>query len=358
MTINDHSPTAILLMNMGEPTSLSGVEPFLREVFNDHDLISLPFQSVLGSMIARLRTSKVRERYAVIGGGSPILQWTSIQATGMTQRLDRICSDTAPHKFYIAFRYSPPFTRDALAQMKADGVKRAIAFPQYPQFSCTTTGSSLNELWRSLRQAGLEREFHWSIIDRWPTHPGFIAAMADMIRKGLLKFPTEERNDVLLLFSAHSLPMNVVERGDPYLQEVGASVQAVMQALCFSHEYLLSFQSAVGPARWLGPKTETIIRLLGKQNRRNVLVVPIAFVSDHLETLHEIDLELRELTKKSGIEHFERAPALNDSPVFLDALAAIVKEHLQSGATCSRQYHLRCPGCRNSLCRTILNPID
>lgn len=356
--INDHKPpTAILLMNMGGPASLEDVEPFLLELLSDHETIRLPLQSFLGPLIARRRLPKARKRYAQIGGGSPIFHWTKMQGEGLVRRLDALCPETAPHKYYVAFRYARPFTRDALSQMKDDGVKRAVAFTLYPQFSCSTTGSSLNELWRALGQAGMEREFQWSIIDRWAAHSGFIEAMASLVRKGLNKFPAGERRDVLLLFSAHSLPLKVVDRGDPYPQEVGASVQAVMQALNFSNEYLLSYQSAVGPVRWLGPSTGAMIRLLGKQKRRGILVVPIAFVSDHIETLHEIDLEYRALAESSGIERFERAPALNDSPIFLDALAGIAAAHIHNRETCSRQYLLRCPGCTNQQCRAIINPI-
>ncbi len=350
-------PTAIVLLNLGGPSTLDEVEPFLVRLFTDEEIIPLPFQQQLGAFIARRRSPKVRARYAQIGGGSPILHWTRLQAEAMVRRLDEISPRSAPHKAYIAFRYSAPFAQDALQQMKADGVKRAIAFTQYPQFSCATTGSSLNELWRALHQTGVEKEFEWSIIDRWHVHPDFIQAMAQSVRTGLQKFPPEARDEVLLMFSAHSLPVRVVERGDPYPQEVGASVAAVMRALNDSHPYLLCFQSAVGPVRWLAPASERVIKLLGKKKQRNVLAVPIAFVSDHIETLHEIDIEYRELARRSGIHQFERAPALNDSPLFIEAMAHLVVSHLASGNLCSRQYFLRCPGCFNPACRKMVNPL-
>ena len=151
------------------------------------------------------------------------------------------------------------------------------------------------------------------------------------VRKGLQKFPESERQDVLLLFSGHSLPLRVVQQGDPYPREIEASVQAVMQALGHSHEHLLAYQSKVGPVRWLGPSTEEVIRRLGKQRRGGVLVVPVAFTSDHIETLHEIDIEYKDLAEQSGIRRFERAPALNDDVLFLDALADLVARHLREG---------------------------
>lgn len=317
------------MLNLGGPATLEEVEPFLLELFSDREIIHLPFQSLLGPFIARRRAPKVRARYAQIGGGSPILRWTELQGRGMTERLDRLCPETAPHKAYVAFRYAHPSSDDALTQMKADGVQRAVAFTQYPQYSISTTGSSLNELCRAQRRAGLEGAFQWSVLDRWPTHPGFIAALANSVRKGLEKFPEDERQDVLMLFSGHSLPLRVVQQGDPYPQEIEASVQAVMQALGHSHEHLLAYQSKVGPVRWLGPSTEEVIRRLGRQHRGGVLVAPVAFTSDHIETLHEIDIEYKELAEQSGIRRFERAPALNDEPLFLDALADLVDVHLR-----------------------------
>jgi protoporphyrin/coproporphyrin ferrochelatase len=349
--------TAIVMLNLGGPASLDEVEPFLLELFADREIIPLPFQSWLGPFIARRRAPKVRARYAEIGGGSPILHWTKLQGEGMVQRLDRLSTKTAPHKAYIAFRYASPSSKEALAQMKADGVKRAVAFTQYPQFSCATTGSSLNELWRAVRELELEDAFEWSIIDRWPVHPGFVRSMAASVEAGLEQFPVDERDEVLLLFSAHSLPLNVVERGDPYPQEIGASVQAVVAQLGRPNPHLLCYQSAVGPVKWLGPSTEATIRMLGRWKERNVLVVPVAFVSDHIETLHEIDIEYKELAEKCGIGRFERAQALNDSPLFMDALADLVVAHLRSGETYSSQYRLRCPGCTNTQCRVIINPI-
>jgi ferrochelatase len=203
---------------------------------------------------------------------------------------------------------------------------------------------------------GLRDAFAWSLIDRWPTHPAFIEAIASKICEGLAQFPPAERDSVLLLFSAHSLPLSVVERGDAYPQEVAATVQAVMQRLNFSHEFLLAYQSEIKPFKWLEPSTEQVIRNLGAQRRRNVLVIPIAFTSDHIETLHEIDIEFAELAHEVGIANFKRAPALNDDPRFARALAQIVAEHLRSSRIHSSQYKLRCLGCENPLCRTLLNP--
>jgi protoporphyrin/coproporphyrin ferrochelatase len=356
-TARSNGPTGIVMMNLGGPQNLDQVQPFLLELFADREIIQLPLQSWFGPRLARKRTKMVQKNYQDIGGGSPILEWTEAQGRGMCERLDRISPETAPHKFYVAFRYVTPKSEDALAAMHADGVTRAVAFTQYPQFSCSTTGSSLNELWRASKRLGLQDAFDWSVIDRWPTHAGFIDAMTETVREGLATFDEADRDDVLILFSAHSLPMSVINRGDSYPAEIGASVHEVMKRLDYDHEYLLAYQSDVGPVPWLGPSTETVLEDLGAKRRKNVLVVGIAFTSDHIETLHELDIEYGELAHERGITNYVRAPALNGMPLFQDALADIVREHLASGEPCTRNYGLRCPGCVNPQCRNILNPI-
>jgi protoporphyrin/coproporphyrin ferrochelatase len=349
--------TGIVMLNLGGPATLDDVEPFLLELFADREIIQLPFQRWLGPFIARRRTPKVRGLYAAIGGGSPILRYTEAQGRGMIARLDRLSPETAPHRFYIAFRYTRPRSDDALRMMQADGVERAVAFTQYPQFSCSTTGSSLNELWRAASRTGLRDAFEWSILDRWPVHPGFIEAMTETVREGLGQFAPADREKALILFSAHSLPLDVIDRGDSYPQEVGASVQRVVERLGASNPYILAYQSDVGPVRWLGPSTAQVLRRLGARGQKHVLVVPIAFTSDHIETLSELDREYGEVAHEAGITHYRRAPALNDRPRFLDALAEMVRDHLKSGAVYSSQYSTRCAGCTNPQCRNILNPV-
>ncbi|MGH7508919.1 MAG: ferrochelatase [Gemmatimonadales bacterium] len=349
--------TGVVMMNLGGPATLEDVEPFLLKLFADREIIQLPLQRWLGPFIARRRAPRVRGLYAAIGGGSPILRYTEAQGRGMVARLDRISPETAPHGFYVAFRYTHPSSDDALRAMNADGVRRAIAFTQYPQFSCSTTGSSLNELWRAASRTGLRDAFEWSIIDRWPVHRGFIDAMTETVREGLDRFDPADREKVLILFSAHSLPLDVIDRGDAYPQEVGASVQRVVEQLALSNPYVLAYQSDVGPVRWLGPSTARVLRRLGARGHKHVLVVPIAFTSDHIETLSELDREYGEVAHQAGITHYHRAPALNDRPRFLDGLAQIVKDHLLSGRAHSSQYQVRCAGCTNPQCRNILNPV-
>ncbi|WP_202969145.1 ferrochelatase [Gemmatimonas phototrophica] len=345
--------TGIVMMNLGGPATLDQVEPFLLRLFADREIIQLPFQDYLGKFIATRRAPKVRKLYDAIGGGSPILKWTEAQGEAMCRRLDEMSPESAPHKFYVAFRYAPPFADDALQAMKADGITRAIAFTQYPQWSCSTTGSSLNDLWRAAERTGLKDAFEWSLIDRWGEHPGFVSSMASAVEDGLDEFPAEERDDVLVMFSAHSLPLSVIDRGDAYPSEISATVSRVVQAIGLRNPHMVTYQSEVGPVRWLGPSTETVIEQLAKRGQKNVLVVPIAFTSDHIETLSELDIEYAELAHKLGMPGFKRAPALNARPEFLDALADIVYEHLQAGAPWSTQYRQKCPGCVNTACRGV-----
>lgn len=373
-TGSDKAPTAVVMMNMGGPATIPEVHSFLSRLFHDHDLIPLPFQSYLAPTIARRRTPKIEAQYTAIGGGSPILRWTRTQGAEMCKLLDELNPESAPHKPYVMFRYAEPLTETCLEEMRRDGVKRAIAFSQYPQYSCSTTGSSLNELMRvatikgktpkegdsedKLIKGGLgwggNGEVEWSVLDRWPTHPGLVEAVATNVKSALEQFPVEERKDAVILFSAHSLPLSVVNRGDPYISEVAATVHAVMTQLGFTNPYRLTWQSQVGPSAWQGPQTSDSIKGLAKLGKKNVLLVPIAFTSDHIETLYELDIEVKEEADELGI-NLKRAESLNDSPIFIRALADMVSNHLKEQAEgkvgpTSIQMGLRCPGCTNPRC--------
>lgn len=301
----------------------------------------------------------------------------------MCKILDKIHPESAPHKSYVAFRYANPLTEEMYEQLFQDGFGkgrggRAVAFTQYPQYSCSTTGSSLNELWkwrsrlegrRANETADPSGTIQWSVIDRWPSHPGLIEAFAQNIEAQLLTYPEERRSSVVLLFSAHSLPMSVVNRGknsklslysagegyktltdlsgDPYPAEVAATVHAVMQRLNFSNPYRLCWQSQVGPSAWLGAQTSDTVQEYVKRGQTDIVLVPIAFTSDHIETLYELDLEVMEEADSPGVK---RAESMNGNPVFIEALADIAKTHLQKDEKCSMQMTLRCQGCRSERC--------
>ena len=330
----------------------------------DGDLIPLGrLQSYLGPLISRRRTPKIQKQYAAIGGGSPIRKWSEFQCAEMCKILDQISPETAPHKPYVAFRYADPLTEEMYTKLLEDGFGggqggRAVAFSQYPQYSCSTTGSSLNELWKwrnrlEGKQASGEMEppgaIQWSVIDRWPVHSGLVEAFAKNIEDQLVTYPEKRRKDVVILFSAHSLPMSVVNRGDTYPAEVAATVYAVMQRLGFSNPYRLCWQSQVGPSAWLGAQTSDTVREYFNRGHTDLVLVPIAFTSDHIETLYEIDQEVMHDDAK-GHPGVKRAESLNGSPIFIQALADIAKAHLESGQSCSKQMGLRCQGCKSERC--------
>lgn len=346
------------MMNMGGPATIPEVGPFLSRLFGDGEIIDFGrFQNVLGPLIARRRTPKIEKQYATIGG-SPIRAWTDYQGERMAKLLDEISPETAPHKHYTCFRYADPQTEEVLQQLKADGVTRAVAFSQYPQYSCTTAGSSFNHLWRESARLGMQDDITWSLVDRWPTHPTFIKAMARRIQLGLEKVPEEVRDNTVIMFSAHSLPMKVVNKGDQYPAEVAATTMAVMKELKMAHPYILCWQSQVGPLPWLGPQTGDALKALGAQGHTSVLTVPIAFTSDHIETLFEVDIEYMEEAHEAGIKHFHRAPALNEEPLLIQAQAELVAAHLKRGEpTEGNQYSFNCPTCVNPTCRSILKPV-
>lgn len=357
-------PTAMVFLNMGGPSTTNEVEDFLSRLFADGDLIPLGrLQSYLGPLISRRRTPKIQKQYAAIGGGSPIRRWSEYQNAEMCKILDKISPETAPHKPYVAFRYADPLTEEMYQKLLDDGFGggrggRAVAFTQYPQYSCSTTGSSLNELWkwrqrlegRPARDGGLDPKglIQWSVIDRWPAHSGLVEAFAQNIQAKLAEYPEETRKDVILLFSAHSLPMSVVNRGDPYPAEVAATVYSVMQRLNFSNPYRLCWQSQVGPKAWLGPQTATTVEEYVEKGKKDLILIPVAFTSDHIETLYELDLEV--IADSGSPETVKRVESLNGSPTFIKGLADIAKDHLQSNELCSPQMMLRCPGCKSDRC--------
>jgi len=318
---------------MGGPGSLEGsedgVEPFLKRLFSDKEIIQLGggvVQDMLGTFVSTRRSPRIKKQYGAIGGKSPIGDWTALQGAAMVKKLSALLPQQAAaggFRVYTAFRYAPPLTEAALRVMAADGVSRAVAFSQYPQFSCTTTGSSLNHLWRESLRLGLEGAFSWSVLDRWHSHPTFLAAVAQCVEAGLARFPEDERGSVPIVFSAHSVPMMVVNRGDQYVGEVAATVAGVMARLRSNgaaagaglqrpsnNPYILAWQSKVGFLPWMGPPTGEVIKGLAAQGHKRVLVVPVAFTSDHVETLYEIDVEYAEEAHKVR-QLFQPPPSLS-----------------------------------------------
>lgn len=326
-------------MNMGGPSKVNETYDFLFRLFSDKDLIPLPFQSWVAKLLARRRTPTIEKHYEEIGGGSPIRYWSEYQCQKVCSILDETSPETAPHKPYVAFRYANPLTEYTLDQMLKDGVKRAVAFSQYPQFSYLTTGSSMNELYRKTLELDPKRTIEWSFIDRWPKNKGLVKAFSQHINDKLMEFPEQDRKHVSILFSAHSLPMEIVNRGDSYPSEVAATVYAIMENLEFKNNYRLVWQSQVGPRPWLGGQTSKIVGKLEKMDEvKGIILVPVAFTSDHIETLHELDIEL--LDECHYPEKIKRAESLNGNEQFIEGLADLVKDHLKSGELYSKQLEL------------------
>lgn len=312
--------TAILLLQMGGPDSLEAVEPFLLNLFSDRDIIRLGpafFQPLLARWIARRRAPKVEAQYEEIGGRSPIRELTSDQALALEEKLGQGV------RCFPAMRYWRPSTIEALAAVKKEGISRIFALPLYPHYSRATTGSSFNELRRVLALSGVK--FSFSCVESFHDHPLYITALARTLEEGINFFP--EGQDITFLFSAHSLPVSFIESGDPYLSQVEETVQLVMEQFP-SYRYQLAFQSKAGPVKWLEPSTEEAITRLAAEGCRNLLVVPVSFVCDHIETLYEIDVTYAALAREQGIENFHRAPSLNSSPLFIDCLADLVSTAL------------------------------
>jgi ferrochelatase len=356
--------TGIVMLNMGGPADPKETGPFLKRLFTDSDIIDLgggKAQEFFGTIVAQRRTPRITEQYEKIGG-SPIRKWTEYQGERLAKLMDQMRPESAPHKSYVAFRYADPLTEVMLDQMKRDGVQRAVAFSQFPHWSCTTTGSSLNELWRQVRNLKMEDAFQWSIIDRWPTQATFIQSLTERIEEKLDEMAEKRKTPPVLVFSAHSVPMKVVEKGDPYSNEVAATVRAVMDNVITRFEakqrqvpkHILAWQSKVGYLPWMVPATSTTIEKLAKAGHKSLLVVPVAFTSDHIETLFEIDMEYRHLAHEKGIEHFAMTEGLNGSQTFIKALAEICTDHLNKKVNYSPQYKMKCLGCEKPYCRGII----
>eukprot|EP00834_Sanchytrium_tribonematis_P005500 NODE_337_length_9297_cov_0.873994.p5 type:complete len:232 gc:universal NODE_337_length_9297_cov_0.873994:6759-6064(-) len=218
---------AVCFLNLGGPRTLKDVHKFLFNLFSDEDIIKLPFQKFSAPFIARRRSPKIEKQYKAIGGGSPIFDWTTKQGDLLQQELLR---DNIPIKSYIGFRYAPPYTEEMILNMKKDGITEAIAFSQYPQYSCSTTGSSLNELYKTLKRVDPEKTIKWSVIDRWYDEPLLVQSFQELIQKALSKhYAPKDHKDVVILFSAHSLPVSSILRGDTYANEVATTSSLVMK---------------------------------------------------------------------------------------------------------------------------------
>ena len=311
----------VVLLNLGGPDSLDAVEPFLYNLFVDPDIINFPgsflFRKGLAKLISSRRHPKIQEQYKQIGNKSPLKEYTLGQAKLLEEKLN----EKFPARVYAAMRYWHPFTEETLDELEKENITKVILLPLYPQYSMATTESSVKEWKKHLAER--DSKIEWTLVEHYYDFPPYIEACVERINQGLEKFAPEVREKVDILFSAHGTPMKLVKQGDPYSGHICETVTAVMERGKWKNPHHLCFQSKVGPQKWLTPSTPTTIEDLAKKGSKLMLAVPIAFASDHLETLFEVGIEFAHLAKEAGVEQFEVTEGLNYLDKFIDALAEL-----------------------------------
>jgi protoporphyrin/coproporphyrin ferrochelatase len=341
------SRTAIVLFNLGGPDSLDAVRPFLFNLFNDPAIIRVPalLRSMLAAFIARRRAPVARQIYAKMGNRSPILPNTEAQARALEQVLSKEA------KAFIAMRYWHPMTAETVKAVKAYAPDQVILLPLYPQFSTATTASSY-QLWgEEARRQGLSAPTR--LVCCYPTEPGFIAASAELVRQGLQRAAAEAPGArPLVVLSAHGLPKRIVDDGDPYVSQVEAGAAAIVAQLGLkADDRVVSYQSRVGPLEWVKPATDAVI-LQAAKDQRALVVYPIAFVSEHSETLVELDIEYRHLAEQNGAAAYVRVPAVGTHPAFIGGLANLVTAALgRDGAVQAGSGRQYCADWRRCACK-------
>lgn len=340
---------AVVLLNLGGPDSLRAVRPFLYNLFSDPDIFKLPLarltQRPFAALVSRRRAPEAAKGYAAIGGRSPLLQNTEAQARALQEALvaqvqgavvtvntdataARAEASGGQEKLadvHVCMRYWHPMAPEVVAKLKAHGYRRVILLPLYPQYSSTTTGSSVNAFERECRRQNYHPEVR--LIRAWYDDPTYQNAIVASLRRELMRLPDPDPTRVELLLSAHGLPRKVVDAGDPYEMQIVATAAAVRLKLGWPH-VALCYQSRVGPLEWLKPYTDDVIRAKGRAGANQMLVYPIAFVSDHVETLYELGMLYARLARDVGIEHYRVVPALNTDPLLIEALRSRVLEAL------------------------------
>jgi protoporphyrin/coproporphyrin ferrochelatase len=311
----------LVALNLGGPGSLDDVEPFLQRLFSDPEVIQLGWlsflQKPLARRIARRRAPESRQAYAEIGGRSPIREESTAQVKAIADVLASRGINVRPAVAMAAWH---PFADETVAALKAEGVTRLLAVPLYPHYSHTTTGGSLRDLGVAAKAAGLEL----AALERYPAAPGYLAAVAARIEEAAATLPASEQDSAPVLFSAHGLPESYIRRGDPYLDDIRKTVNLVSQRLGLGPRAQLAFQSRLGPQKWLAPYTEEALDALADAGNRAVIVCPVAFTGEHIETLQELDIVYRKRAESRGIQHYARARTVGCHPAFIGALADLI----------------------------------
>ena len=343
--------TAIVLFNLGGPDRPGAVRPFLFNLFNDPAIITAPgpLRWLLAQTISRRRAPIARKIYQELGGGSPLLANTRAQAEALEAALNaggpNAGGGDSEFKVFIAMRYWHPMSGEAARAVIIYGPDRMVLLPLYPQFSTTTTGSAVTDWTRAAAEAGLTAPTR--SLCCYPTEPGFIAAVAGLLRSALAE--AEAGDDPRVLFSAHGLPRKFIDGGDPYQWQVERTAAAVATAVAGAagaadFDWRVCYQSRVGPLEWIGPSTDEEIARAGAEGR-SLIVVPIAFVSDHSETLVELDIEYRRLAGAKGVPSYTRVATVDTGTAFIEGLAGLVRAALAGDrACCSQDGGRLCPG--------------
>ncbi|MGB6430063.1 MAG: ferrochelatase [Candidatus Acidiferrales bacterium] len=319
--MSDRKRVGVVLFQLGGPDTPDAIEPFLYNLFCDPDIINFPgawlARRPLAWWIAHRRARAVAHHYAAIGGRSPIRLLTERQA----RALERALANRCDAKCFVAMRYWHPLTREAAAAVRVTQLDDLVLLPLYPQYSLATTASSMKEWTRLYRPAGANPPAVHAVKDFYD-HPLYIQALCERIAATLRHFA--DPAGIHFVFSAHGLPISLVERGDPYPQQVQETVRLVLERGGWPYEHTLCYQSRVGRQRWLEPSLTLTIERLAREGKKRLLLIPLSFVTEHIETLHEINIEAREEALHLGVEQFQLMPALGDSPRFIAALADLV----------------------------------
>lgn len=334
-----NNQTAILLLNLGGPDSPQAVKPFLYNLFSDRQIIQLGpsfLQKPLARLISTVRSRKTERIYNIIGGRSQLAEITNKQARALEEALNQKSEVNSSQlsalnsrlffRVYVGMRYWHPLIEEAIEKISSDGIKKLIILSLYPHYSSATSGSSISKVKKIIEKYSIETSY----IEQWFKHPGYIDSLVEVIKKGLKAFSEastqNQSKNIHVLFSAHSLPQKLIAKGDPYVNQIKETINEVAKKI--SLNWHLSYQSKSGPVKWLKPSTDEKLKELSKHGIKNILVVPISFVSDNVETLYEIDILYKQKAQQYGIV-LKRTESLNINPLFIKALKDIITNKIK-----------------------------
>ncbi len=316
--------TAVIILNLGGPDSLEAVQPFLYNLFSDPDIFKIPLgQKFFARIISKRRAPIVETEYQMIGGKSPINYWTEYQRKTLEIELRKEIENI---DVFTAMRYWKPLIKDVAKNLKHKEYDNIVLLPLYPHYSVSTTGSSFNE-WKRYYKGDNSKLVY---INDFYNNVKYIEAVSDRMSESISRLPDNFKENLQLVFSAHGTPVNLVKKGDPYSHQIKDTVSKIMKLRDYDYPHHLCYQSKVGPAKWLEPSTEYMIEKLAEENKKSMLMIPISFVSDHVETSYELDLEYREVAQKCNVSNYVVMKGLNDSLIFIEALKSLTLEAIKN----------------------------